>query len=350
MNVATSLLEERIENQRPLENPTLWDNTDRVARVLDRIEPYRRIAWSAFKKGVPILDLVRAQFPFLVPDASLPPMLSIELTSLCNLKCLYCNTLMNLRKSGFMSPETFTCLLRNIKESEIKRLRIQGGESTLHPQFGRMARELAQNVKYLSITTNGQWIRESLPDDLLRAPFDLIEVSLDAGGKETYESSRRNGSYDNLMNNLGRLRRLKQELGAPSLIQIRLMLRPSQRDIAREETARLASLADTVMRQYIVKIKGMDYSDDVFTPVHQATNTIPRCAVPFKNLEVKWNGDVPLCGTAANQVASERLILGNINKSSIASLWNGKIMKQYRLGHRKQDGSRTPFCRGCTGY
>lgn len=334
----------------PLEDLPLWDNTDRIARVLYRLTPYRRIAWSALRKGVPILDLFRAQFPFLVPDAPIPPMLSIEFTSLCNLKCLYCNTTMNLRKNGFMSPGTFDNLLLNLRQSGISRLRIQGGESTLHPQFGPMVRELAGTVKYLSITTNGQWIRDSIPYDLLEAPFDLVEVSVDAGGKEAYEASRVNGSYDKLMSNLRRLRQLKEELGAPTLLQIRLMLRPSQREIAQQQAALLAPLVDTVMRQYIVKIKDMDYADDVYRPIHQETNTFPKCSVPFKNFEVKWNGDVPLCGVAASQVESKRLILGNINETSIVSLWNGEIMKQYRRGHRTRDTSKMPFCQGCTGY
>jgi MoaA/NifB/PqqE/SkfB family radical SAM enzyme len=342
--------EPRADEQPQPAEPQLWDNTDRIYRVLYRLKPYRKIAWGAFKKGVPVLDLLRAQFPFLLPDAPVPPMLSLEFTSLCNLKCLYCNTLMNLRKNGFMSPETFANLLHNIRQSGISRVRIQGGESTLHPEFGSMVRELAKSVKYLSITTNGQWIRDCIPYDLLQAPFDLIEISIDAGGKDTYEASRRNGSYDRLMDNLRHLRQLRDRLGAPSLLQIRLMLRPSTRAIAQEEADRLAPLVDTVMRQYIVKIKDMDYSEDVFMPVHQATNTYPRCSVPFKNLEVKWNGDVPLCGTAANQVESKRLILGNINGSSIQSLWNGKTMKQYRWGHRMRDESKMPFCRGCTGY
>jgi hypothetical protein len=54
----------------------LWDNANRLARVVYRAHPYARIALRALRRRVRASDLARTQFPFLFPDAKKPPILT----------------------------------------------------------------------------------------------------------------------------------------------------------------------------------------------------------------------------------------------------------------------------------
>jgi len=332
------------------ENP-LWDNSNRIAKILYRIKPYRTISWHVFKKGVPFTEIVRTQFPFMLPNANKPSALAVEFTNCCNINCIYCNNSKITRPRGFMSNETFSRLFQNIKEMNVNRVIVGGGEPTLHSEFACFTSKLAKSAKFLSIVTSGQWIRKEIPYEMLKAPFDLIEISVDAGSKENYEKSRRGASFDKLFNNLKLLLNAKKKLDASSLINIRLMLRPSQKIIKKQQIKYWSQFADIIMPQYIVKIKYVDYFEDIYFPIQHKTQAYPKCSILFKEMTVQWNGDIPLCGRSGNQIDSSlRFIVDNINENSISNIWNGKVFRQYRHGHKKRELDKIQACKGCEGY
>lgn len=329
----------------------LWDNSNRIAKILYRIKPYRKISWHALKKGVPLTEIARTQFPYILPNASRPSAICVEFTNSCNIKCVYCNNPKIVRSRGFLSAETFSRLIQNIREMKISRVIVGGGEPTLHPKFASFTSELAKSAKFISIVTSGQWIRNEIAYEMLKAPFDLVEISVDAGSRENYEKSRRGASFNTLFNNLQLLKNNKKELNASSIINIRLMLRPSQKAIEKQQIKYWSQFSDIIMPQYIVKIENVDYYEDIYLPVQHKTNAFPKCSIPFKEITVQWNGDVPLCGPSGNQIdLSLRLIIDNINENSISNIWNGKVFRQYRKGHRKMELDKLQVCKGCMGY
>jgi MoaA/NifB/PqqE/SkfB family radical SAM enzyme len=169
------------------------------------------------------------------------------------------------------------------------------------------------------------------------------------GGKENYENSRINGKYEKLIENLIALKSLKESLNAKTIINIRLMVRPSQQNEYQTELKFWQQYADRVMPQYLTKINNTAYSTDLFTPLQSQNNTYPKCSMPFKHLEIKWTGEVLMCYYTQYQIGNKGLVIGNINSNSILELWNCKIMKQYREAHRKRINSNMPACKGCPG-
>lgn len=328
----------------------LWDNTNRVLRVIRKFESYRKIYQHVRKSKVPLVDIIRSQFPFFLPDATKPPIVTLEFTNVCDLRCVYCSSTSKMREKGYMTIDTYSNILRSIKKTGISRLRIVGnGEPTLHPDFSYFLTKLAQSVNYLSVLTNGQWRKDEIAQVMIEAPVNLIEISIDAGGKETYENSRMGGDFNRLMNNLKLLGELKQKFKSSSMIKIRLMLRPSQKSNERHLVRQWLNYADIVQPNYIYKIKGVGYEEDVFTSSHQKYDKHPKCTLPFKVLDINWDGNVPLCSFSLSQVGPPDYLLGNINVKTIEDLWNSKIMSQYRIGHRRKNLSQIPICKGCIG-
>lgn len=328
----------------------LFDNSLRVARIIYRYKSYKKLFFHALKKGVFASDLLRSQFPFVLRDAKNPPIVSLELTNYCNIKCPYCTSSLNLLPMGMMSNNVFKKIISDLSEIRTNRIQIVGnGESTLHPNFGNYVSQLAKSGKYISLVTNGQWIRNSIAHEICNAPIDLVEFSIDAGGKEGYEKSRLNGNYETLLTNVIFLKQLIKRLKRRTIINVRVMIRPSQMLLFEKEKKNWEKYADRVMPQYVTKINNMDYNEDIFIPKQDNKKIYPKCSMPFKHIEVKWNGDILMCYYTVYQIGCPGLKIGNILEQSLLKLWNCQIMRDYREGHRYRKEAKMQVCCGCPG-
>jgi MoaA/NifB/PqqE/SkfB family radical SAM enzyme len=284
------------------EGQTLFDNTNRLARISYRTNTYIKMV-SRMVGYIPVTDMLRSHFPFVLPDAAGPAFLTVEFTNYCNLRCPYCPSPLGLRKRGFMDRSTFSNLLLQVKELGVNRVRIVGnGESTLHRAFPSMLRAIAQSTKFVQLVTNGQRLSDDNIDAILTAPVRLLDISVDSNDKEGYERSRIGGNFERLLDNLKRLKERKRNLRTLTLTNIRVMLRPSERANEQEIIAFWRGYADTVMPQYIIQDKAVgDIDPDVYISARRDKDSYPRCTVPFKSLVVYWNGNVPLCGPSYEQ-------------------------------------------------
>jgi MoaA/NifB/PqqE/SkfB family radical SAM enzyme len=325
-----------------------FNNTNRLARVLYRFRLYSKILLASRGK-VPIGGLVRKQFPFLLPDATAPPALSVELTNFCNLACLYCSSPLKLRPQGMMDPITFSNLLRQVKECSIPWVALVGnGEPTFHPRFATYVRQLADVTKFLSVTTNWHRIDEEIAYSVLQAPVNLMNISVDGGNRHEYESQRIGGNFERLLRNLALLRRLKTNTRSSTLINIRLMLRPHQHEQEQDLLTFWRPYGDVVSKQYVLNFDTGLSGTYGYDTVHYKSEA--RCTLPFKVLDVNWNGNVPLCTYSRRQTGNpDGLVIGNINQESLLEIWNGQTIKQYRDGHRHRKEELIPICRSCRG-
>jgi MoaA/NifB/PqqE/SkfB family radical SAM enzyme len=306
------------------------------------------LAAKAIRAGVSVRELLVSRFPYQFGDSPTPPSMHVELTDACNLKCVYCDNPFFAFPRKVMSRETVQSIVSSLATKSIARVCVGGGEPTLHPYFAELVPEIRKIAKVLTIVSNGQWENEKTAATVLTTPFDLIEISVDAGGKSMYERSRQGGDFEKLLRNLIALRRLRKKLHSPSQINVRLMVRPSQRAIEGSDKKCWRQFCDSVMPQYIVQPDNIPVQDDVYVSQHSVSKSYPRCTLPFRNLQVRANGDVPLCQIAGSN-ENHKLIVGNVNRTSILELWNGAVMNQYRRAHRSRQTSAMPICEGCVG-
>jgi MoaA/NifB/PqqE/SkfB family radical SAM enzyme len=329
---------------------TVFDNTNRMSRIARRRNYYLRLVLSS-RSHVRWVDLLRSHFALMLPDMQRPAYLTVEFTNVCNLKCPYCTSPLRLRPQGMMSEDVFSALVRQVKDFGIDRVRIVGnGEATLHPRFNDMVVRLAQACRYLTLVTNGQRFDQKTIASMLRAPLRLIEISVDSNSKEKYERTRIGASFDKLLANLVALKQARNTMKAPALINVRAMIHPSERAAELNILKFWQPFADTVIPQYLHDEgrTGEVLPDTLF--VHSTPGRYPRCTLPLKAMGVMWNGNVPLCDFSEKQTHTpEGLLLGNIAQDTLQSLWNHKIMNEYRQGHRDRDVARIPICRGCVG-
>jgi MoaA/NifB/PqqE/SkfB family radical SAM enzyme len=250
-----------------------------------------------------------------------------------------------------MDDETLNKLITQIKKSKIDRICIGGGEPTIHPRFNEYVTRLAKVSKILTIVTNGHWKYPETPYSLLNAPVDFIEFSVEAGTRNDFEQIRVGSDFDLYIHNLTELNRLKKELKSKSHINLRLMVRPSQKGRTEKESIRFwKQFGNTIMPQYVLKAEGVNSFSDVFLPKQLSPGEYPKCSMPFRNIQIRSNGDVPICQVSGSSLdVNKKLIAGNINDTTINEIWQGPIFRQYRNGHRYRKPELLPICKGCFG-
>jgi len=328
----------------------LWDNTDQIKKIRYRLNAYLPIAFKAIKNGVSIKGLIYSRFPYYFGVLKRPACITLELTDACDLKCVYCNYPLFSNPRIFMSESVFSSLINRLDElKKIDRLIVSGGEPTLHPQFTMMSEELSKRTRFLSIVTNAQWKKESIAKSLLNN-YNLIEISVDAGGEKMYEDSRKGASFQLLIRNLEMLNRLKRETKSKSHINLRFMIRPSNDKEKENEFSFWKNFCDTIMPQYVMKDFEMDYVDNVYQSKHIYTNSFPKCTLPFKNLQIRANGNIPLCQVTGSAISIEKKrIIGNVFNDSLFELWNGKELSAIRSSHKNRNSEGMEVCKDCRG-
>lgn len=299
-------------------------------------------------KNVGIKNIIRTQYPFALAAATIPPTLSVELTNFCNLRCSYCTSPTSKRTKGFMTRETFSNLLAQIKKHKIKKLSLVGnGESLIHPHFFEFACELKKVVGYVSVTTN---LNNKNPDtirNVIRSKIDQVNISIDGHTPAEYEAYRKGAVFSNLVKNLEILNEEKKAQRSSCLICIRLMLHPSNFAEMNESKRFWQKYCDVISWQSVINITGD--AKDVF-PAKRSVEKAPPCSLPFKILDVRQNGDIPLCSYSHMQMGNEDgLLIGNINQNDISSLWNGNTMTECRKFQKSGDFPAGYVCIGCIG-
>jgi hypothetical protein len=127
------------------------------------------------------------------------------------------------------------------------------------------------------------------------------------------------------------------------------MERPSDRGRGKGLRAFWQAHGDTTMLQRLVEKKGVDGVGDLFRPIQFDDRSYPACSLPFKAMEVNWNGNVPLCYNSLAQHGPPGFILGNVNDIGLPEIWNGDTFRSYRRAHHDRIFESMPLCKGCTG-
>src|SRR5262245_4635778 len=320
----------------------VFRNTDRVHRIRYLLPLYARTLVRSLGR-VPMRELVRTQFPFWMRDAPTAPRIGLELTNHCNLRCGYCTNPTSLRPGGFMAERTFRRLLDELALGGIHAVGICGnGEPTLHPRFADYVRRLSRAAPHVTLTSNWQRVTDGVAVAVLESVREL-HVSVDGSTRSAYEARRVGGSFHRLLSNLKRLPVLKRAIGSRTLVVIRVMLGRSDRGHEKEILDSWKPYGDVVSRQYILDFLGG--STRGYMPVAEG-----RCTLPFKKLDVHWNGIVNLCSYSWMQTDNpEGVVLGNLDETTLFAMWNSPLMRQYREGHRRLLEEMIPVCRGCPG-
>jgi len=151
-----------------------------------------------------------------------PDIVQIESTNLCNAKCVFCPRDEMHRRQGVMDFDLFRKVVDECAALGITHVRVHNyGEPFLDRQLVEKVRYAkSKGIAEVGMISNGSLITEQIAQGMLEAGLDAINISVDASGKEVFESTRLHLKYDDVINNIRTLARLKKESGRthPKLI------------------------------------------------------------------------------------------------------------------------------------
>jgi MoaA/NifB/PqqE/SkfB family radical SAM enzyme len=289
---------------------------------------------------------------------ALPPIVQIEPTNVCNLKCPLCPTGIGSMKrpKGFMSFETFRGIIDEIGDVLLAAFLYGWGEPFLNRDLPRMIELCRQrNIKTLS-NTNGHFVQT--PDEALRivdAGLAALIIAVDGSTQEIYQKYRKAGDIEKVKRCIANIEEAKAKRGAriPYTNFRSVVTHDNEDDLpALEKLAR-----DLGVNMFSYKPVGMLTCSEKFEHYVPDQEEVRRfqydgsirlnkppiwCPFPFRQPTIFWDGTVEGCEYDYIVEAS----WGKAGTQPFTKIWNSEAAVQLRRRIRK-GLPKEGFCRLC---
>ncbi|MCF7792366.1 MAG: SPASM domain-containing protein [Candidatus Cloacimonetes bacterium] len=285
-----------------------------------------------------------------------PPIIMIEPTNVCNLKCPLCPTGNDTlkRQKGFMSFDVFKKIIDEVHKKSLMVVLWNQGEPYLNIEFNKMVKYASDHDLFTLVSTNGNLDIDG--EDIVNSGLDSMIISLDGTNQKTYNKYRVNGKLENVLNNVKKIVTARKKLrrNNPILRWQFLVMKHNEHEL--DEIKRMAAALEVdnlelksiqiyskedvhnflpknpKYRRY--KVKGED-----FELKYGIKN---QCRRIWTNAVVNWNGDVAICCFDKEG----EFKIGNVKDEKLEKLWKSKSIMKIRNQILK-DRKQIPVCRNC---
>jgi radical SAM protein with 4Fe4S-binding SPASM domain len=276
-----------------------------------------------------------------------PLLLGLTVTYVCNSRCTHCvfTNFPEIRRervkiNAFMPPDIFKKIAREAaKHGSVVRIS-GGGEPLLHPQMLELIEYAKKKGAKVGLITNGSLLTSDVRERLLKSRIDVIEISVDAADKRSYEKIRVSLKFNRVKDNIERLVKRRNELKAKTLVVVSLV---NQLDMQKklEAASRFwKRIADHVTIRKYLRF-GRLPADSLSEPY--LPENAP-CPFPFERINIDTDGEMRFCGFDITGETD----MGNVKNSSIAKAWRGEKMNRWRRYLLEGRSDLIPICKKCT--
>jgi radical SAM protein with 4Fe4S-binding SPASM domain len=290
----------------------------------------------------------------------LPFSLSVEPSTTCNLRCPECPSGLRSfsRPTGNMISSTLDSLLDEIGDTLSYINFYFQGEPFLNPNFLELAHRASQSGVFCSTSTNAHYITEKNVDEVIDSGLDKIIISIDGTTQETYESYRRGGRLEKVLDGSRLLVEAKkrQAAKAPHLVFQFLVVKPNEHqvpevfELAREIGVDEVKLKTAQLYDYEngneLMPENEEYSRYVKGPdgKFQLKNSYKdSCWRMWQGCVLTWDGKVVPCCFDKDAHHS----LGTFPETTFKEIWRSSAYEEFRkavFSGRDQ----IEICRNCT--
>jgi len=143
---------------------------------------------------------------------SLPSIVYIDPTNLCNLRCALCPSgQRQIKPVGRMEMDTFRYIIDALGPTAMQLHLYNWGEPFLHPQIPEMITHAKLFGPEVIISTNLNKLEETTARSIIDAKLDRLNVSIDGVSQEIYEQYRVGGDIKQVLDNMRMLCQFKKE-------------------------------------------------------------------------------------------------------------------------------------------
>ena len=299
------------------------------------------------------------------------PFLTIELTNLCNYRCIMCyREKVDIKSRGFMDFSLFKETVEHIEKSGFKFFGLKLswlGEPLMHPEIEKILKTLLNKTFFqnLVIDTNVSYLSESVTDILscFSVPV-FVFLSIDGSTKEIYEKIRVGGDFDNIEKNI---KYICQNKCSNVFLRFQYILMDENIDYTQHFIEWVTKIAgklniffeeQTVLKDNYIFFRKLikpgfetecDFLWNEFRLKFESQNkSVEENKVKLKCCENLWsmpiirfNGQVGMC----NLDPEMSLCIGNINYENFTDIWLGDKAQKMRINHI--NGIYPDKCKNC---
>ena len=164
-----------------------------------------------------------------------PMTISIEPTTACNLRCPECPSGLRAftRPTGNLKADFFKKTIDDLYPDLIYLIFYFQGEPYINPQFLDMVKYARDKGVYTITSTNGHFLNSLNAKKTIESGLDRLIISVDGTTQETYESYRKEGKLETVLQGAKNVVKWKKELKSktPHIIFQFLVVRPNEHQI-----------------------------------------------------------------------------------------------------------------------
>jgi len=282
-------------------------------------------------------------------DKIFPPMVFAEITNICNLNCIHC-AYSYISKQKFYKPRHMEFDIYKKIVDEVSKYKdiilrlVCDGEPLMHPNFLEMIKYAKQNgIRPVCFNTNGTLLNEEISLDVLKSEVDVVEISLDAINKDTYERIRIGANFENVMTNIHRFIELRNQLEAKTKIMVSIIDQPEARDEINEFTNYWALKVDRVIKRTFTTIGGIMEKRKLGFAI---TEKRWPCPLLWTRIFINVDGIIKFCV----EDWFDKTTLFDIKDRTIDDAWRSFEYNKIRQNHLIGRFEEIPYCKECVDW
>ena len=231
-------------------------------------------------------------------------LLELELTNICNTRCIMCPVPGMKRQKGFMTRKTFKEIVRKAVDYDIKMIRFCGlGEPLLNKNFPYFLQTLKEHTHCsCELITNGSLLDEKTVKCLIRHNLDFLSISFPSLSTGSYQRIMKGLSFREVLEKvLYAVRELKKAYGVHIKITSAVFDNINAQETEKIKHFWLQQGVDTVLLHTIhnrgghLKYQGPPNRSSSFKRTPKPEHLSSFCPWPAGQFFIAWDGSVLLC-------------------------------------------------------
>ena len=289
-----------------------------------------------------------------------PISLSIEPTTACNLRCPECPSGLRsfTRPTGKLSLELLDKTLNEVKDHCTYINFYFQGEPYLHPQFFEMVKQADSAGIYTATSTNAHFLDDIRAKGTVESGLDRLIISIDGTEQATYESYRKEGSLEKVIEGTKNVVKWKKELKSktPHIIFQFLVVKPNEHQV--DEVKKLGKeLGVNEVKFKTAQIYDFENGNELIPSIDKYSryrkgsagkweikNPLDdHCWRMWSGAVITWDGKVIPCCFDKDAEHS----MGTLANTSFTEIWNSDNYKNFRKSVLTSR-SEIEMCKNCS--
>lgn len=301
-------------------------------------------------------------YKFRKKSNSFPSVIQIQSINDCNGSCPMCpNSQIRNKTIEPMSDKLFEKIISEIlkesKSAPMILLYLQN-EPLMDENIFKKIQLIKNRIKtkaHVGFLTNGSLFTIEKLKKLEKQKKVFISFSLDALTKETYSIIRNNLNFEDVLKNLDNVLNSKYD---SNNIAVEFTVQKNNIHEFKDFKKFWRKKTGGLLINYLTNRSGdLANYDALYSPKNTYSTTerfkldlmkkiTDFCPLPFTSFNILSNGDVILC----REDWTKKMILGNINKSSIKDIWNNEKYQEIRHQIYDKKYNEIILCKNCSRW